>query len=796
MARFGHFDEDNREYVITHPELPQPWYNYIRNDEYAGLVSHTGGGTSFWKDPLRLRLLRYKFHLAPYDRPGRYVYIRDQATGRYFSATWAPVQTPLARTRFECRVGMGYNRIRTVYDGIEAEMLYFVPPDDALEIWRLTLTNRSRRRRKLRTFSYAEWAVWGVLRDLLNIDNAAACSRYEYEDGVFWHETPNDVGSTIGTSTWVFPCGYFTSDAAPAGFDGSRDHFLGRCRDESRPIVVERGEPTNLCANGLYPLGSLAHDWDLRPGQSRTITYQLGAGESRRSLRARIRKYRRPEAVEAAFAKLGRVWEQRLGTFQARTPDERFNTVVNTWAPYQVLNVTSTGTGVSPVSWGAGSNMGFRDNGQSVLSASALDAPLAEKTIRILSHVQHRDGTLTKNFAPPVWDGESGFLDNQAWYPIFVSAYLKETGELELLKEKFPFVQGGRRTLLDKMAIAMQVLWDRRGPHGLPATGHADWNDCINPTPRESESVFNAMLFCAGCNALEEIHAELKRPREARLWAGRRQKVAEAIETHAWDGAWFRRMFLTQSGRILGSRRSGKWGRIFLEPQVWAALCGAVAPAKARRAMDSARKMLATRFGLRIVTPPCPKFEKEVGSLGILNMGFKENGSVYSHCNAWAACAEAALGRGELAFRTYMDFQPIMRNDEAEIREIEPYVLSAQVQAAPFIQPGRGRNPWVTGSATWSWLAASQYILGIRPEFRGLRIDPCIPPNWPGFAATRRFRGATYRIEVRNPHRLCRGVERLLVDGKELPGSLAPLPRRAGQAIRVKVVLEEQPRPG
>ncbi len=791
MARFGHFDEDNREYVITHPELPQPWYNYIRNEEYAGLLSHTGGGTSFWKDPLRLRLLRYKFHLTPYDRPGRYVYIRDQATGRYSSATWAPVQTPLGRTRFECRVGMGYNRIRTVYDGIEAEMLYFVPPDDALEIWRLTLRNRSRRRRKLRTFSYAEWAVWGVLRDLLNIDNAAACSRYEYDDGVFWHETPNDVGSTIGTSDWVFPCGYFTSDAAPVGFDGSRDHFLGRCRDEARPIVVERGEPTNLCANGLYPLGSLAHDWDLRPGQSRTITYQLGAGESRRPLRARIRKYRRPEAVEAAFAKLGRIWQRRLGTFQARTPDERFNIVVNTWAPYQVLNVTSTGTGVSPVSWGAGSNMGFRDNGQSVLSASALDAPLAEKTIRILSHVQHRDGTLTKNFAPPVWDGESGFLDNQAWYPIFVGAYLKETGELELLKEKFPFVQGGKRTLLDKMAIAMQVLWDRRGPHGLPATGHADWNDCINPTPRESESVFNAMLFCAGCGALEEIYAELKRPRDVRLWAGRRKRMGEAIETHAWDGAWFRRMFLTQSGRILGSRRSRKWGRIFLEPQVWAALCGAVAPAKARRAMDSARKMLATRFGLRIVTPPSPKFEKEVGSLGILNMGFKENGSVYSHCNAWAACAEAALGRGELAFRTYMDFQPIMRNDEAEIREIEPYVLSAQVQAAPFIQPGRGRNPWVTGSATWSWLAASQYILGIRPEFGGLRIDPCIPPNWAGFAATRRFRGATYHIEVRNPHRLCRGVKRLLVDGKELPGSLAPLPRRPGQTIRVKVVLEE-----
>jgi cellobiose phosphorylase len=791
MARYGYFDDARREYVITRPELPQPWFNYIRNDEYTGLVSHTGGGTSFWKDPLRLRLLRYKFHLTPYDRPGRYVYIRDRHSGRYWSATWAPVQTPLARTRFECRVGLGYNRITTRYDGIEAEMLYFVPPDDALEIWQLTLTNRSRRRRRLRTFSYAEWAVWGVLRDLLNIDNAAACARYCYDGGVFWHTTPNDVGSTIGTSRWVFSVGYFTSDAEPAGFDGSRDHFLGPCRDESRPVVVERGLPSNLCANGLYPLGGLAHDWDLRPGQSRRITYQLGAGTSKRPLARRIKKYRKPEVVEAAFQKLARIWARRLSTFQARTPDERFDTVVNIWNPYQVINVTSTGTGVSPVSWGTGSNMGFRDNGQSVLSAAALDPPLARRTVQILSHVQHRDGTLTKNFAPPVWGGESGFLDNQAWYPIFVNAYLKETGDFELLKEKFPFVQGGRRGLLAKMVLAMQVLWDRRGPHGLPATGHADWNDCLNPVPRVSESVFNAMLFCAGCTALAEIFAELKRLRQAALWAGRRTRMAAAIERHAWDGAWYLRMFLAGTPRVLGSRRSRKWGRIFLEPQAWAALCGALRPGRARRAMDSARKILASRFGLRIVAPPCPQYEPRIGSIGILNMGFKENGSVYSHTNAWSACAEAVLGRGELAFKTFMDYQPIMRNDEAEVREIEPYVLSAQVQAEPFIQPGRGRNPWVTGSATWTWLAATQYILGVRAEFSGLRIDPCIPATWRGFTATRRFRGAFYHIEVRNPHRLCRGVKRLRVNGRDLPGCIAPLPRRPGQETRVETVLED-----
>jgi len=791
MASFGYFDNDRREYVITHPELPQPWYNYLRNDEYTALVSHTGGGPSYWKDPLRLRLLRYKFHLTPYDRPGRYVYVRDRSSGRYFSATWAPVQTPLKRTRYECRVGLGYNRITTRYDGVEAEMLYFVPPDDALEIWRLTLTNRSRRRRRLRTFSYAEWAVWGVLRDLLNIDNAAACARYSYRDGVFWHTTPNDVGATIGTSSWTFPVGYFTSDAEPVGFDGSRDHFLGPCRDESRPIVVERGRPSNLCANGLYPLGGLAHDWDLAPGASRTITYQLGAGMSKRPLVRRIAKYRKPQAVDAAFERLGRVWDERLSAFQASTPDERFNTVVNIWNPYQVINVTSAGTGVSPVSWGAGNNMGFRDNGQSVLSAAALDPPLARKTVRILSHVQHRDGTLTKNFAPPVWDGESGFLDGQAWYPIFVNAYLKETGEMGLLREKFPFVQGGERTLLAKMVLAMDVLWERRGPHGLPATGHADWNDCLNPTPRESESVFNAMLFCAGCKALEEIFAELGRPRDVRLWAGRRARMARALEKHAWDGAWYRRMFLAGSGRVLGSRQSKKWGKIFLEPQAWAAICGALDPARARRAMDSARKMLVTRFGLRLVAPPCPHYDPEVGSIGILNMGFKENGSVYSHANAWSACAEALLGRGDLAFKTFMDYQPIMRNQEAQIREIEPYILSAQVQAEPFIQPGRGRNPWVTGSATWTWLAATEYILGIRPEHRGLRIDPCIPASWKGFSARRRFRGGMYHVEVRNPRRLCRGVRRLRVGGKEIAGSLAPLPGRRGQVLKVQAVLEE-----
>ncbi|HET6427003.1 MAG TPA: hypothetical protein VFJ30_01240 [Phycisphaerae bacterium] len=800
MARYGHFDDDRREYVITHPLLPQPWHNYMRNGEYTGLLTHTGGGTSFWKEPLHHRLLRYKFHLTPYDRPGRYVYIRDQATGKYWSATWAPVQTPLRRTRFECRVGLGYNRITTRHAGIEAEMLYFVPPADALEVWQLTLTNRSSRRRRLRTFSYAEWAVWGFMRDLLNIDNAATCSRYRYEDGVFWHETPDDVGTTVGTATWVFPVGYFTSNAKPVGYDGSRDHFLGPCRDESRPIAVETGKPSNICANGLYPLGGLAHDWDLAPGASRTIVYQLGAADTRRPLRRRIARYRDPKTVQAAFAKLARRWDERLSAFQARTPDGRFDTVVNTWAPYQVINFISSGVGVSPVSWGGGGSMGFRDNGQAVLSAAVLDAPLARRTICTLSHVQHRDGTLTKNFAPPNWDGESGFLDNQAWYPIFVNAYLKETGEMGLLEEQFPFVQacpgcasgpgGGMRTLLDKMVIAMDVLWARRGPRGLPATGHADWNDCLNPRDKSSESVFNAMLFCAGCRDLEEIFGQLGRAREARTWAGRRRKMVAAIEAHAWDGAWYRRMFLADTGRVLGSRKSGKWGRIFLEPQALAGWCAAADPVRARRAMDSARRILGTPFGLRILDPPCPAFDPQVGSLGILNMGFKENGAVYSHVNAWCVCTEAALGRGDLAFETFMNFQPIMQNDRAEVREIEPYALSAQVQAAPFRQPGRGRNPWITGSITWCWVAATQYILGIRADYEGLRIDPCIPRRWDGFTATRRFRGGVYEITVRNPHRLCKGVSRLRVNGEEVQGCTAPLPKRKGQRIRVEAVLE------
>jgi cellobiose phosphorylase len=790
MASYGYFDNDHREYVITNPELPQPWHNYMRNEEYTGLLTHTGGGASFWKDPLRLRLLRYKFHLTPYDRPGRYVYIRDQKTDEYWSATWAPVQTPLDRTSFECRVGMGYNRITTQYAGIQAEILYFVPPDDALEIWQLTLTNRSKRRRQLRTFSYAEWAVWGVSRDLLNIDNAAACARYAYKDGVFYHTTPNDIGTTIGTATWVFPVGYFTSNAEPVGYDGSRDHFLGACRDESRPIVVERGEPSNLCANGLYPLGSLAHDWDLRPGESRTIIYQLGAADSRRPLARRIRKYRQERTVAAAFKKMRSAWEDRLATLQVRTPDERFDTMVNTWMPYQVIVYTSQSRGVSPVSWGSGHTMGFRDNGQGVMSTAALDPSLARQTVEILSHVQHRDGTVTKNFAPPKWDGESGFLDGQAWYPIFVAAYLKETGDLGLLRQRFPFVQGGQRTLLDKMVLAMQVLWDRRGPHGLPATGHADWNDSLNPTPRDSESVFNAMLFCAGCHALYEILLQARKPRQVKLWDRRRREMAQAIDESAWDGAWYRRMFLKGSGRILGSRKSKTWGRIFLEPQAWAALCESLCPDKARQAMDSARQMLGTRFGLKLVTPPSPGHEAEIGSVGILNMGFKENGSVYSHANAWAAAAEATLGRGDLAFRTLMDYQPIMRNDEGEIREIEPYVLGAQVQAEPFIQPGRGRNPWVTGSATWTWLAATQYILGIRPEFGGLRIDPCIPSTWEEFRATRIFRGGVYRIHVQNPHHLCRGVKCLTVNGQKVAGCIAPLPERSGRTVDIQTVLE------
>lgn len=792
MATYGRFDPRNREYVITHPLLPQPWHNYMRNDEYCGLLTHTGGGTSFWKDPSQFRVLRYKFHLRPYDRPGRYVYIRDQDSGRYWSATWAPVQSPLSRTRYRCHVGMGYNRILTRYNGIEAEMLYFVPPDDAVEIWKCTLRNTGRKTRHLRTFSYAEFAVWGVLRDLLNIDNAATCARCSYDKGVIWHETPNDVGATIGTATWIFPVGYFTSNAEPCGYDGSRDHFQGDGRDESNPIVVETGEPTNLCANGLYPLGSLAHDWTLRPGEEQTVIYQLGVGMERPALRQRMRKYRNPGVVQKAFVAMRDGWEQRLATCQADTPDEQFNTVVNTWAPYQLINFTSTGVGVSPVGWGTGSSMGFRDNGQAAMAVVSLDADLARLTIRTLSMVQHDDGTLTKNFRPPQWEGEAWFLDGQAWYPLFVNSYLKETGDLDLLEETFPLVQSKREMpLREKLDFAMEVLWKTRGEHGLCITGHADWNDCLNPREMQSESVFNSLLFCAGCRAMEEIFTELDEPKTSRRWAGRRKRMADAIVEQAWDGEWFRRMFLAESGRVLGSRKSRPWGKIFLEPQVWAALCESLPEDLVRRAMDSAHEQLGTPFGLRIVTPPCPAWEEDTGSYGILNMGFKENGAVYSHCNAWAACAEAVMGRGEKALETFLAFQPIRRNEEAEIREIEPYILGAQVQAEPFIKPGRGRNPWVTGSCTWNYLAATKYILGLKGEYHGLRIDPCIPAGWDSFTARRVFRGGVYEVTVENPHGLCRGIRRIEVDGAMVEGNLAPLAKRVGQTFQIRAVLEE-----
>ncbi len=788
--KFGYFDVPNREYVITNPEMPQPWHNYMRNDEHVGLLTHTGGGTSYWKDPVRLRLLRYKFHLTPYDRPGRYVYLRDQETGKYWSATWSPIRTPLTEMTFRCHVGMGYNRVVTQYNGIEAEVLYFVPPDDALEIWRLRLTNKSGRPRMIRSFSYAEWAVWGAQRDVENIDNAAACSRYSYEDGVFWHETPNDIGGSVSGATWIFPAGYFTSNVAPAGYDGSRDHFLGWYRDESCPIVVERGEPTNLAANGLYPLGSLCHEWKLAPGQAAECVYQMGADWKRKPLYGRIRKYRDARTVQRQFEKLHAVWEDRLGTFQCKTPDETFDTVVNTWAPYQVVNFVA-GVGISPVSWGFSEGVGFRDHGQTSMSASVIDARLAREVFEHLCRMQHSSGDITKRCSPPDYGGETEFMDDQAWFAIFINAYLKETGDWSVLKAKFPFVDKPiQKDVLWKMDYALEILWRSRGKHGLPAQGAADWNDAINPLDRGSESVFNAMLFCFAAKSMDEIYTQLKRPKDAKKWAKRRLEVARAAEKHAWDGKWFIRTIMADTGRVLGSRKSKPWGNIFIEPQVWSALCESINPDMARQAMDSAHEMLGGPYGLRIVRPGCPKWEKDTGSIGIPNRGFKENGSYYSHCNAWAVCAEAVLGRGDLAFKTWMDFQPIIRNDQIETREIEPYVLGAQVQSEPFIQPGRGRNPWVTGSATWNWMGATAYILGVRGEYGGLRIDPCIPARWDGFTAVRRFRGATYEITVRNPSHVCKGVKRLIVDGRPVDGCIAPLPKRKGQRIKVEAILE------
>ncbi|MDW8069054.1 MAG: glycosyl transferase family 36 [Anaerolineae bacterium] len=787
---YGYLDEETGEYVITRPDTPTPWMNYIGEGRYGGIVSNTGGGYSFDRDPKHRRVTRYRYNGVPADQPGRYVYLRDMETGDYWSPTWQPVPE---RTldRYECRHGPGYTRIRSEYGGIHTEILYFVPPAAFSpfpgEIWVLKVRNGTGRTRRLRAFSYAEFSYWGAEIDLHNLDWGQHILQSRFRDGIIYTATRFRPTTT-----------FFTSNAEPMGFDTDREVFIGRYRDLSNPIVVVTGEPQNSQAPRGNNIGSLSHDLILSPGEEHTLIYLMGVTDEPETIPILVEKYRRPELVQAAFEALRADWRAYLEKFQVETPDPEMNAMLNWWNQIQCRATLFWSRFVSAYETGLGRGMGTRDSAQDSL-ATAHNAPeRVRETLTMLWKLQFQDGHTWHQVFPLTGEGGPGlaaefpewpqwFCDDHLWLILATVAYLRETGDFAYLDTRLPYQDGGEDTVWGHILRAVEFTLNHRGPHGLPRLGFADWDDTMNLDhgSGKAESVMAAQQFCRVALDLADLCDALGKTEEAARFRALKEEMARIINEVAWDGAWYARAF-DDEGRPVGVQ-SEPYHQISLNTQTWAVIGECAPRERAEKAMESAHEKLNTPFGLAILWPPYERGDERVRGTTTYPPGAKENGGIFCHTNPWAIIAAVQLGWADRAYQYYRQMMPLARQDNDRY-QVEPYVYCGNIAGPTHPQFGYGRNAWLTGTASWMFVAATQWILGIRPTFRGLQVAPAIPPSWSGFRARRVFRGVTYHIQV---ERQGPGPTLSLeVDGRPIEGTVIPFPPEEQREVKVRVVLK------
>ncbi len=815
-VRYGHFDDDRREYVITRPDTPLPWINYLGTAAFFGVISNTAGGYSCYRDARLRRITRYRYNNVPADSGGRYVYLRDNGSGEYWSPSWQPTQRKL--DFYECRHGLSYTQISSSYLGVHAETLYFVPLDETLEVWRLRVSNERDVSADMSVFSSVEFCLWDAQDDATNFQRNYSTGEVEVADGVIYHKTEyRERRDHIA---------YFACSEPLAGFDTQRDTFLGAYRGWDRPSAVERGESFNSIAHGWSPQGSHHVRLSLAPGETREVVFLLGYWENPRDrkfgppgsatvnkalVRPVIDRWLQPATVAEGFDRLRESWTSRLSMLRVDTPDGDANRMVNIWNPYQCMVTLEMSRSVSLFESGIGRGMGFRDSNQDLLGCVHMAPERARARILELASTQFVTGGAYHQFQPLTKRGNndigSGFNDDPLWLVLGVAAYLKETGDFSILDEPVPYdnAPGSATALYVHMERSLSYTLHRLGPHALPLIGRADWNDCLNlncfsETPGEpfqttankddgnAESVFIAGLFILAAKDLAVIAERRGLASDASAYRAEADKMAGVIVEHAWDGAWFRRAY-DYFGHVVGSSENEE-GRIFVEPQGICVMSGVgIQNGMATRALDSVREHLATAHGIVLLCPAYTRYHVELGEISSYPPGYKENAGVFCHTNPWVMIAEAMVGRGDAAFEYYKRINPSAREELGEIHRCEPYVYAQMIAGKEAPTHGEAKNSWLTGTASWNLVAITQWILGIRAEFEGLCVDPVLPAGWPGFTATRRFRGATYEISVRKPVGVSGRVSHLLVGGQLSVGTLVPL-APPGATVKVEAVIQ------
>lgn len=795
--KFGFFDDANREYVINTPKTPYPWINYLGNSEFFGIISNTSGGYCFYKDARLRRITRYRYNNVPIDDGGRYFYINDN--GDFWSPSWKPVKKELSF--YECRHGLGYTRITGERNGIKAQELIFVPLEFNGEVHSLNIKNTSEQEKTITLFSFIEFCLWDANDDATNFQRNFSTGEVEVEGSVIYHKTEYRERRNHYA--------FYSVNTTVNGFDTDRDEFLGIYNGFDAPETVALGESKNSIASGWSPIASHSIKITLKPGEEKNLIFILGYVENKEEdkweskgiinkIKAKemINKIYNVEQVQQEMDKLRAYWDDLLSSYRLKSGEEKLDRMVNIWNPYQCMVTFNMSRSASYFESGIGRGMGFRDSNQDLLGFVHQIPERARERILDIAATQFEDGGAYHQYQPLTKKGNNdvgqGFNDDPLWLIIAVTAYIKETGDISILDEMVPYDcnLNNKASLMQHLKASLDHVINNIGPHGLPLIGRADWNDCLNlncfsRTPGESfqttgnkdgrtaESVLIAGMFVLIGNEYAELCREIGNEEECTRAKKYVEEMEEVVLKHGYDGEWFLRAY-DDFGRKIGSKENEE-GQIFIESQGFCVMAGiGVKNGYAEKALNSVIERLDTKYGIVLNNPPYTEYHVELGEISSYPPGYKENAGIFCHNNPWIACAETVIGRGDRAFEIYRKIAPSYLEDISEIHKTEPYVYSQMVAGKDAVRHGEAKNSWLTGTAAWNFITISQWILGIKPEYKGLKIDPCIPASWKEYVIFRKYKGAEYHITVKNPSGVSKGIKLVTVDGKPIEGNIVP----------------------
>jgi N,N'-diacetylchitobiose phosphorylase len=796
--RYGYFDDAHREYVIDRPDVPVSWTNYLGVKDLCTVLSHNAGGYSFYKTAEHHRISRFRANGVPLDRPGHYVYLRDDETGEFWTISWQPVGKDLAQARYECRHGLSYSKFLVQYRDIHAEQVMFIPVDDDVELWDVRILNAGNRPRSLSVFAYVEFSFHHIEIDNQNLQMSLYAAGAGCRDGIIEYD--------FFYEPWTYH--YFTANFEPDGFDCVRDRFLGPYRTETNPQVVEQGYCLQSEELGGNHCGALHKKVTLAPGATTRLVFMLGVGPRDKGAEMRS-QYGKAAQVDAAFQHLADYWQKKCAVFQCQTPNAGLNTMVNTWTLYQAETCVVWSRFASFIEVGGRTGLGYRDTSQDVMAVVHTHPEKCRQRLVELLHGQVSSGYGLHLFDPEIFNPRPDPLpgvklptvvptanakdlihgledvcsDDSLWLVAAVCEYVKETGDLDFLDQKIPFADGGDASVYDHLKRALDFSAEHVGTTGICKGLRADWNDCLNLGGGESAMV--SFMHHWALAAFVQVAQHLKRDQDLHTYRTMMENVREACERELWDGRWYIRG-ITRKGLLIGSGKNQE-GKIFIESNSWAVLSDVASTERAHGCLDSVYELLYSPYGIHLVWPSFTKPDDDIGYITRVYRGIKENGAIFSHPNPWVIIAECKIGRGDRAMEYYNSMLPYNQNDMIEIRQAEPYSYCQFVMGQDHTAFGRGRHPWLTGSSGWNYSAATRWMLGVRATLEGLLIDPCIPAAWQEFSVSRIWRGAHFDIKVVNPHGVQKGVKSVLLNGSPVQNPVPPQAVGSKNEVRVEL---------